>query len=141
MTRIDFHSAVGDQIAYACRVTRKAHAAACNVVLVTPSAEIQEQLDRALWTFSNTDFLPHECISTSSASAASIVIARENCVSLPHHELLINLCSNTPNYFARFERLIEIIDSDHSAVAAARARWLFYKDRGYRLTHFAVDKS
>lgn len=115
--------------------------AGCNVVLATASHETQQQLDQALWTFSETDFLPHECIGVSTTITASIVIARENSTSLPHHELLVNLCANTPDYFARFERLIEIIGSDQAAVTAARVRWSFYKDRGYRLTHFTAGKS
>lgn len=114
--------------------------AGCKVVLVTASRQIQQQLDQALWNFSETDFLPHECIGASTTSTAGIVLARENSTSLPHHELLVNLCTSTPDYFARFERLIEIIGTDQAAVAAARVRWSFYKDRGYRLTHFTAGK-
>ncbi|THA38965.1 DNA polymerase III subunit chi, partial [Streptomyces sp. A1136] len=60
-------------------------------------------------------------------------------VELPHHHVLINLSGNTPEHFARFERMFEIISSDEADKAAGRDRYRFYKERGYPLSHFVAD--
>ena len=47
--------------------------------------------------------------------------------------VLINLHRETPPFFSRFERLVEIIGTDDGATAAGRERWRYYKERGYAL--------
>jgi DNA polymerase-3 subunit chi len=53
-----------------------------------------------------------------------------------HHGVLINLGEDVPVYFSRFERVLEIVPSQDDARASSRARFKFYRDRGYPLeTH------
>ncbi len=48
----------------------------------------------------------------------------------------VNLASEPPSYFSRFERLIEVVTGDEDDRASGRARWRFYRDRGYPIqTH------
>jgi DNA polymerase-3 subunit chi len=47
--------------------------------------------------------------------------------------LLINLSASVPNYFAQFERVIELVTEDNKA--QARAHYSYYKERGYPLKH------
>ena len=135
MTRIDFHSNVPQKIAYVCRLVRKAHAAGASMVLRLPDHAQLQQLDQALWSFSEQDFLPHVHARDPLAAQTPIILADDDTLELPHHQILINLGADTPAHFARFERLLEIISADDADKAAGRDRYRFYKERGYPLTH------
>jgi hypothetical protein len=51
-------------------------------------------------------------------------------------DVMINLHTEQPPAFARFERLVEIVGLDEAGVEAGRERYRFYKTRGYALqTH------
>lgn len=141
MTRIDFHSNVPDKIAYACRLTRKARAANCQVVLLANDRQVLTALDQALWTFSELEFLPHVMAGDPLAAQTPIILTDRDDAELPHHHVLVNLTSTTPGHFARFERMFEIISTDETEKAAGRERFRFYKQRGYPLTHFEADKA
>jgi len=142
MTRIDFHTNIADKIAYACRLVRKARArsADCQIVLLAEPAQLQ-LLDQALWTFSDTDFLPHVVAGDALAPQTPIILTDHDAADLPHHEMLLNLSNRTPTHFARFERMFEIISADPADTAAGRERYAFYKQRGYPLTHFVADQA
>ena len=47
--------------------------------------------------------------------------------------MLLNLHAEPPPFFSRFERLAELVASDERNVAAGRARFRFYRERGYEL--------
>ncbi len=141
MTRIDFHSNVGDKIAYACRLTRKARAADFRIVLMVHDAQQLTQLDDALWRFSELDFLPHVSAQDRLADRTPIILADSDTAELPHHQILINLAPATPANFARFERMFEIVASDDVDRLAGRERYQFYKQRGYPLTHFDAERA
>lgn len=141
MTRIDFHSNVPDKLAYACRLTRKARAADCRVVLRVKDRHDLMALDQALWTFSELEFLPHVAAGDPLAASTPIILTDSDDADLPHHHVLINLTAATPANFARFERLFEIVSADEADRQAGRARYRFYQQRGYPLTHFEADKA
>lgn len=141
MTRIDFHSNVPDRITYACRLTRKARAANCQVVLLARDRQDLMLLDEALWTFAEQEFLPHVLAGDPLAAQTPIILTDRDDAELPHHHVLVNLTAATPAHFARFERMIEVISSDESEKSAGRERFRFYKQRGYPLTHFEADKA
>ena len=141
MTRIDFHSNVTDRIAYACRLTRKARAADCRVVLLAQDNAQMHELDEALWRFSDLDFLPHVQAGDQLAGRTPIILADADNAELPHHQILINLSKSAPAHFARFERLFEIVSTNDDDKLAARQRYVFYKQRGYPLTHFDAEKA
>lgn len=141
MTRIDFYSNVPDKLGYACRLVRKARAANFRVVLMTRDRNEMAQLDQALWTFSELDFLPHVPADDPLAASTPIILTDSDSVELPHYQVLINLSARTPQHFARFERMLEVISSDDADRAAGRERYRFYQQRGYPLTHFVADKA
>jgi DNA polymerase-3 subunit chi len=141
MTRIDFHSNVPDKIAYACRLVRKARAADCRIVLLASDPGQMAVLDEALWTFSELDFLPHAMAGAADAEKTPVILADSDSAALPHHGILINLTGRTPDHFARFERMFEIISSDDGDKLAGRERYRFYQQRGYPLTHFVAGQA
>ncbi|WP_394779162.1 DNA polymerase III subunit chi [Undibacterium sp.] len=141
MTRIDFHSNVPDKIAYACRLIRKARAAKCRIVVFDNDRAQLERLNQALWTFSEQDFLPHVMAGDPLAAQTPVVLSYSDDAEFPHHELLINLTSQTPGGFARFERMIELVSTSEQDTLSGRERYKFYQQRGYALTHSVAKLS
>ncbi|WP_395826005.1 DNA polymerase III subunit chi [Collimonas sp.] len=139
MTQIDFHTNIADKFLYTCRLVRKARSAQRQIVILSNNADDQAILDRALWTFSEHDFLPHVTPEDPLAAQTPIILTADPASELPHHQILINLSGQTPPHFARFERMFEIISLDAADVAGGRERYRFYQQRGYPLTHFVAD--
>ena len=46
-------------------------------------------------------------------------------------DVLVNLAEDIPAYFGRFSRVTELVSGNEVQRDAARARYRFYKDRGY----------
>jgi DNA polymerase-3 subunit chi len=141
MTRIDFHTNIPDKLAYACRLARKAYAAQGKVVLLAEDAAQAAQLNEALWTLGDTDFIPHVMAGDSLAPETPVIVADSDEAELPHHDMLVNLTRRTPAHFARFARVFEIISTDEQDAAAGRKRYAAYKQQAYPLTHFVAGQT
>jgi DNA polymerase-3 subunit chi len=139
MTRIDFHSKVADKNLYTCRLIRKARSANCNMVVFHPDPAQLAMLDRALWSFSEADFLPHVMWHDDLAAQTPIILSSQDDAEFPHYQLLINLSDYTPAQFERFERMIEIVSAEEHATQAARERYRFYQQQAYALTHSVAN--
>lgn len=134
MTRIDFHTNVGDPLAYACRLARKAYASGRALVVLAEPTRLAA-FDEQLWTFSPLEFVPH-CMAKSPLAQDTPVVLASDLDGVPHHQVLVNLGAPVPAQFARFERLIEIVGNEGDELAAGRERFRFYRDRGYAIeTH------
>ncbi|WP_368623628.1 DNA polymerase III subunit chi [Paraburkholderia sp. BR13444] len=134
MTRIDFHSNVGDSLLYACRLVRKAYLAGQPLVVLAEPARLRA-FDEMLWTFSPLDFVPH-CMAGTPLAADTPVVLATNLDDVPHHQVLLNLGATVPAQFARFERLLEVVGNAYEELAAGRERYRFYRDRGYALNNY-----
>lgn len=141
MTRVDFHSKVPNKLLYACRLVRKARAADLKVVVYLQDAQQLRALDEALWTFSEQDFLPHVVAGDELAAQTPVILTDNAADALPHHQILINLSQQTPEHFARFERLFEVVSTDEEDLMAGRERYKQYQQRGYPLTHFVAENT
>jgi DNA polymerase-3 subunit chi len=134
VTRIDFHTNVGDALLYACRLARKAYQAGQPLVVVGDPGRLR-LFDERLWTFSPLDFIPHCGVDSTHAASTPIVLTAD-LDKAPHHRVLLNLGAAVPAQFARFERLLEVVGNDPDELAAGRERYRFYRDRGYPLNNY-----
>jgi DNA polymerase-3 subunit chi len=135
MTQIDFYTQVEDKLQTACRLTAKARSRGLRVTLFCPDRDTAARLDRMLWSVPATGFLPH-CRPDEPLAKVTPVLIDSTGESPLHDEVLINLHSEWPACFSRFQRLAEIVCTDDADRAGARARYKFYRDRGYEIrTH------
>ncbi|MCW8125298.1 DNA polymerase III subunit chi [Microbulbifer halophilus] len=134
MTRIDFYVLQSDRPyegdIFVCRLAEKAYRAGMRVLLAVDDRQRAEQLDGLLWTFREDSFLPHALQGAEQRAAVEINCGEE---PGPHHGLLINLCSEVPGWFSRFERLAEIVVQQPRALERSRSRFSHFRDRGYPL--------
>lgn len=132
MTQVDFYTQVENKLLFACQLTAKVLAKKLPVLLYAADAGEAATLDSLLWTSSALSFIPHCAPGHRLAAMTPVIIAHEP-HDFHHHHVLVNLQSQWPPFFSRFERLVEIVSQDEADKTAARARWKFYKDRGYEL--------
>ncbi|HKO66355.1 MAG TPA: DNA polymerase III subunit chi [Burkholderiaceae bacterium] len=142
MTRIDFHIGVRHRVHYACRVIRKARASHKRAVVYARQADRLAQFDQALWTFSALDFVPHVYAGSEFAATTPVILAPDS-GSAPGSDVLLTLDDDVPpdfeGFFARYERVIEVVSSDDADRQRARARFKCYRDHGFQPTAIEVN--
>jgi DNA polymerase-3 subunit chi len=141
MTRIDFHTNIPDKVSYACRLARKAYGAKAKLVLLAEDAAQAAQLNDALWTLSDVDFLPHVLAGDPLEAVTPIIVTASDSAPTPHYDMLINLTRRTPASFDRYARVFEIISTDEDDAAEGRKRYVAYKKLAHPLTHFVAAKA
>ena len=141
MTQVDFYileKSRHDQLRLACHLAEKAFLSNMTVYVHAASAAQAMQLDKLLWVFRDGSFVPHRCINeqdTTGKYEEKVVIGCGE-DSQQHHDILINLASEVPAIFSRFDRVAELVDRGDEPRASGRQRFRFYRDRGYSLnTH------
>jgi DNA polymerase III subunit chi len=132
MTTIDFYTHCADRLDVASKLVVKAWAQHGHVRVMTPNEEATAEFDRYLWLRPATGFVPH-CRLASPLAAETPVVVDHVAEHAGEAAVLINLSSEPPAFFARFERLAEIVGTGDDDIAAGRARWKFYKARGYEI--------
>lgn len=138
MTKVDFYTGSEDKLRTACQLSHKAMQNGLRVLLHVPNDDTADKLDKLLWHYPATAFLPHCHSHETDAATMPVVIGRDE--NFPHSELLISLHTECTTFFSRFERVIEIVGSDDDDAKLGRARFKFYKDRGYDVGHTDLAK-
>lgn len=135
MTSIDFYFNADDRLQVACRLAGKAAARGMKLLVLAPQAELAQRIDRLLWTWPATGFVPHCHAHDPLAAETPVLIAAEPEVD-PSCEVLLNLGDEAPPRFERYARVLEIVPAeDGEARAAGRARYRFYRDRGFAIAN------
>jgi DNA polymerase-3 subunit chi len=134
MTKVDFYTGSTDKLRTACQLSHKAMQNGVRVLLSTPDEATTEALDKLLWQYPATAFMPH-CRSDADEAEEMPVLLNHGGDKFPHHDLLISLHDECVPFFSRFDRVIEIIGSDDEDSRLGRERYKFYRDRGYELRH------
>jgi len=140
MTRIDFYSNAEPKLQVACQLAAKAVQQSLRVLILAPDETTARAIDKLLWSVPSTGFLPHCMVRDALAPETPVLIARD-CDTLPHDEVLLNLGADSPAPFSRFRRLIELVANDDEDRQAGRARFRFYRDRGYEIHHHDLGRA
>ena len=119
MTRIDFYFEAEDKLQIACRLSAKAAQQKLRVLIYAPDEVGAQKIDRLLWTWQATGFLPH-CMTRNPLAAETPVLITHDPEDTPHDEVLLNLHSAWPPAFSRFQRLVEIVGRADSRSSSSR---------------------
>jgi DNA polymerase-3 subunit chi len=116
-------------------LSEKAYKQGHQVFINAESGQQLKQLDDLMWTFRDGSFLPHGLYAENADSTHPVLLGHAVEPEGPN-DVLVNLSNDVPAFFSRFNRVAELVGGDEAQRAAARERYLFYKDRGYSLnTH------
>lgn len=132
MTQIDFYFHVEDKLRTACSLSTKAYTRGLRVLAFCQNRETGQKLSRMLWSAHALSFVPH-CDCDDSLVPVTPVIIDHVGNEPAHDQVLLNLRSELPGYFSRFQRLIEIVSLDEEDRRLARERFRYYRDRGYEI--------
>ena len=133
MTSIDFYFNAADRLQVACRLAGKALAQGSRMVVYAPDPDVATRIDRLMWTWPATGFVPH-CPADDPLAAETPVIISGSDELPPQYGVLLNLSADCPPHFASFERLLEVVGMEDADREAARARFRSYKSRGYAVS-------
>ena len=133
-TRVDFYvlpeAPVEGPLPTACRLCEKAVDAGKRVHVHAPDEAIAADFDRLLWIYKQGGFVGHERIGASPDPALAAVLIG-NAEPLPsHRDVLLNLGAAVPEFFDRFQRVLEIVAGDAATRRQSRERFKFYRDHG-----------
>ena len=134
---VEFHTGVPDTLDFACRLLRKAYRRGASVLCLAPSAQLLE-LDRALWTFVERDFIPHVMLAGTAESKlrrTPIWLAAAWPAAGAARDVVLNLGGALAVGQAGAARVIEVIGSDDGEVERGRALWREYKGAGFEVVH------
>ena len=137
MTRIDFYQLDPDRHSYdqvVCQLCQKAYDKQQMTLLLTQSPQQSQHLDKRLWTFSDDSFVPHD--DEEIDGFVTPILIHDNPEPGVDRQLLINLSNQVPPYFARFERVIELVTEENKI--QAREHYSYYHERGYPLKHISL---
>lgn len=138
MTKVDFYTGSTDKLRTACLLSHKAMLNGVRTAISLPDAATSNALDKLLWNYPATAFIPH-CLADAADADQMPVVLNHGSEKFPHHELLISLHEECVPYFSRFERVIEIIGNDAEDSRMGRERYKYYRDRGYELRHIDLN--
>jgi DNA polymerase-3 subunit chi len=140
MTRINFYIQAESRLQVACTLAAKALSRGVRMMILTADGEATEQVDRLLWTHPPIGFLPH-CRAQHRLAAVTPIILDHVAEPVVHEHILVNLRDEAPPHFSRFERLMEIVTREESDRERARARFRFYRERGYEIRTHDLSQS
>lgn len=146
MTKADFYILAGQQIQdqwhFACRLAEQIGAKGHQVLLQVNSEKEAKALDDFLWSFRADAFVPHELLGNENKPDTNSQTKSDCNIHINwqpesghHHDVLINLSTELPQFYSRFERLVEIVIQEDAILESTRQSYRFLKDRGYPIQH------
>ncbi len=140
-TRVDFYilEGNGNREITACRLSEKAYKQGYKIYIHADSQQHVRRLDELLWTFRDGSFVPHEILSGAPESDNPVPILI-GCDTEPAqgYSMLLNLASEIPAFYHRFERIADIVNQEESIKTAGRKRFAAYRDQGCDLHHHTI---
>jgi len=137
MTQVEFYSLKDGQqkpFAHMVGVVRDAYRKGLQVFIHTQDKRSAETIDEILWTEDAKSFLPHQLVNEDPATIPPIEIGFGQKPGI-RPDLLVNLADEVPDFFSRFNTVVEYAWGDEAQKEKARARFRFYKANGYPLRH------
>jgi len=137
VTQVDFYVLPDDsaegRLVFACRLADKAAHLRQSVLINTATTTDSARLDDLLWTFAQGSFLPHRVVTagTDQGRREPVLIGCGVAPEGDEQQVLINLADDVPDFFTRYERVVEIIDGNAERRRQGRERFRLYRERGY----------
>lgn len=132
MTEVDFYVLETEETTarslFACRLADKVFRLGHQVYLHAADEPGARELDSLLWSFRPQSFVPHGLVGSTDCDQVAIGWG-EN--TSEHHDVMINLDLQVPDFVGRFQRVAEIVIQHPSVRDPLRDSWKRYKHFGY----------
>ncbi|WP_019218115.1 DNA polymerase III subunit chi [Legionella tunisiensis] len=119
----------------ACRLLEKAYLRGHQVFVYCDTKHDAEQIDELLWTFKDNSFIPHNLQGEGPEPPPAIQLGYQG-EPRGFNDILLNLATPIPSFYARFRRVMEIVVNDETAKELSRAHYREYRAKQCELhTH------
>lgn len=126
-TDIDFYLLPYNSIAECgtliCRLIEKAYHQKHQIYVYTASDKDTKKFDDLLWTFRDISFVPHP----GPVQISHIIPTQE------YNDILINLTPGPLDFYANFNRILEIIPNNPELKTAGRKKYKYYQAEGCKI--------
>ena len=123
--RVDFYVLEGvddrARLIYACRLIEKAYLQNLTVCVSLDTQAEVEAFDALLWTFGDRSFVPHEPAAGASAGLPPATPVVVGCRTPVAADLLVNLGSEAPGFYAGYARVAEFVDAEPGVAVGGEA--------------------
>ncbi len=142
MTQVDFYilrnGSINSLERFTCKLAEKAFKRGHSIHILSMDSDQTERLNKLLWTFNDNSFVPHVISGDEYAEATPIHIGHlVEKVSIT--DVLINLRSELPDNFARFNRIAELVSGDAQQRQSARGRYREYQQHQCKVASHEVN--
>ncbi|WP_269901551.1 DNA polymerase III subunit chi [Paenalcaligenes faecalis] len=134
--RVDFAFGAPNRLRTTCDVVRKHYLAGRKLIIYQSDSRELLRLDRMLWGFEPTAYIPHVMVEDPLANQTPILLCQHaDALTTPVYPeaWLINLDQQGPPLPSSFTRILEIVSNQESDKSFARQRWRHYQQHGYAL--------
>ncbi len=122
-----------DRLAVVCRIADKAYGLGHQVYILANSQAQCSLIDRLLWEFKPSSFLPHQI---GNSFAENRICISEDEPSQDFTDVVINLSTTVLTSPQRLTRLNELVGPDDVSLQAGRDHYRTYKSQGLEIeTH------
>lgn len=123
---------------FICKLIEKVYKQGHRLYIHAADLAQAKLLNDTLWTFHDISFIPHKLYSDSDAESVQkppILIGYGQQIKNAG-EILLNLTTAVPPFFAQFARIIEIVPKHDECQQKGREHYKFYRAQGCELfTH------
>lgn len=137
MPKVDFYVLKNgtNKLQFVCKLLEKAYTEQQKVYVHTDNQADAHTLDERLWTFKDNSFIPHNLSDENLKPEPPIQIGHAN-DNMGRQPILVNLSQTIPEAYARYQRIIEIVDEQNKA--QAREHFKNYREKQCELSTYNV---
>ena len=132
MTHIQFYTMIDREPEsrwhLAGRLLEKARSLGHSTFIQVNDEQDAQELSQALWGFKPESFLAHSLLQEGIPSKIQIGWDSQHG---DHNDVLLQLSDVIPDFFSRFDRVIEMNCQHPELLETSRTHYRYYQDRGY----------
>jgi DNA polymerase III subunit chi len=129
MTRIDFYFNASDKLDVMTKLLYKSVNAGYRVFVHMRDRHMLNRFSQHLWQSRPLSFLPH-VLSDHPLAAQTPVVIGPDPVSISKYDIMINYEPLIPDFYTRFDRLLEVVSEDADDRELSREHFRFFKQMG-----------
>ncbi|MFA5521291.1 MAG: DNA polymerase III subunit chi [Castellaniella sp.] len=135
MSKVVFVTGSRHRLQMACRIAGRHYLAGNRLTVYAADQRRLAYFDQLLWRFETTAFVPHVDAQDALAERTPVILTHDFSRAIEMgHNWLLNLDIDVPPQADAFANIVEVVSGHEEDRAAARRRWLRYRDDGHTLS-------
>lgn len=129
MNRVDFYFNASDKLEVMAKLLHKSVNGGFHVFVHMRDPKMMQMFNQYLWHSRPLSFLPHVLADHFLATQTPVVIGSDP-GSIMKLDILINYDPLIPDYYSRFDRVLEVVSEDAVDRELSREHFRFFKQNG-----------